>query len=682
LAVASPKTDRSQSSDERRLPPYAYPDSPPAEWSFDCEFESTFNLGVTAVQDSLCWISAGQATLKIGVYNIADPSHPFRYSFAQTGGPSGWGIRDMAYDQRTDHVFAGFDNQRFHVYNATTRMLAGSYTITGYTGTVRAMAHHPLEDSLWTGDFSTSPMTKFSITGLNGHQVRPAATMGACYGLAFDTVRGCFWMTSAGDSGQSPFWRIGYPDYQVADSFNPPGWSIGGGCEMWRDTFLLAVEQGAPDRLWCFRVNSGPGPDHDVELAGILSPGPNVNPGSIAPRVRVRNLGATPESDIPITCRIDSAGTRVYDRTVSHGGPLPPGDAATIDFPEWLAGPAGNSYTVTAFTSLAGDPNPANDTATATTRTAGAVFAETLIVRRAEPANAPVIDGIVGPAEWAGSNLYDISDILNRSGTGAQPPGSCIARYLYDDAFMYYAVSCPGVSSRVDYDQFAPYVDENRSGTWSADSGEGHHWMEFIGADSAVYRALLNTVPHTWLMGAAPDAQSASSTTGGTLQFEAKVPFGARNSDYSISPGDTVGFFQYVAAGGGEFFPGWWPQSLTSSNWANPAYYGTMVLEPVIGIAEPGPIATGHPACSVTSPTTDAATITYSTAVTSDVRIDIFDAAGRLARDLVRARVPAGRHTTTWDRTDATGLAVTPGTYFVRLTINGASVSVKSVIAR
>jgi hypothetical protein len=113
-----------------------------------------------------------------------------------------------------------------------------------------------------------------------------------------------------------------------------------------------------------------PGLAHDVGVTRILAPGTNVPVGSHAPVCRIVNFGANPESNIPVTCWIDSGGGHVYNQSTSYPGPLAPGSRADVTFsPSWNTGPAGNSYAVSMFTTLGGDLNPANDTAHQTTTT-------------------------------------------------------------------------------------------------------------------------------------------------------------------------------------------------------------------------------------------------------------------------------------------------------------------------
>ena len=102
---------------------------------------------------------------------------------------------------------------------------------------------------------------------------------------------------------------------------------------------------------------------HDVGVSRILSPGTGITPGSYTPKARIVNFGETAESDIPVTCQIDSSGTLVYNQTTTYPGPLAPGHRTEVTFsPDWNTGPSGNSYTVSMFTALGSDMDRSNDT--------------------------------------------------------------------------------------------------------------------------------------------------------------------------------------------------------------------------------------------------------------------------------------------------------------------------------
>lgn len=111
---------------------------------------------------------------------------------------------------------------------------------------------------------------------------------------------------------------------------------------------------------------------HDVSAIAINVPGSLVLPGtSYDPTATYANVGGNAETfDVYFT--IDSAGTNIYLETASVT--VDPGNDTTVVFPSWIAGPNGNTYNLTAYTVLAGDENPANDTVTATTNSSSAAW--------------------------------------------------------------------------------------------------------------------------------------------------------------------------------------------------------------------------------------------------------------------------------------------------------------------
>lgn len=58
-------------------------------------------------------------------------------------------------------------------------------------------------------------------------------------------------------------------------------------------------------------------------------------------------------------------------------------------------------------------------------------------------------------------------------------------------------------------------------------------------------------------------------------------------------------------------------------------------------------------------------------AATDEVRIDVFDLAGRKVRTLFDRRLPRGTHVVGWDGRDESGQRVAAGTYFARLVVSG-----------
>jgi hypothetical protein len=324
----------------------------------------------------------------------------------------------------------------------------------------------------------------------------------------------------------------------------------------------------------------------------------------------------------------------------------------------------------------------AQPSAVAPDASAGAVFADTIHVSRISSATAPAIDGNIVPDEWSASVAYDMSDTAGRGGT-RQAAGSCIAYFLYDSVFVYLACDLPNRTIRANGDQFGPYMDENRDGTWSVDSSEGNYWVEYMAsADRVIYRALLDTVPHFWEMGVAPGALSASSLTSGHLQFEAEIPIGLYEWQYAVDPGDTVGFFQYAASIDEDTeYVGWWPQTVDGSQWWRPEYYGVMVFDTLgPGIQDRATaLAFCGPSASLVR---GRANIDCCTGSRASVELRVYDATGALVRTIVSGPAAPGRRTIAWDCTDNSGRRVADGTYFYRLTVGGSSASGKAIVLR
>jgi flagellar basal-body rod modification protein FlgD len=62
------------------------------------------------------------------------------------------------------------------------------------------------------------------------------------------------------------------------------------------------------------------------------------------------------------------------------------------------------------------------------------------------------------------------------------------------------------------------------------------------------------------------------------------------------------------------------------------------------------------------------------------VDLSVYDVSGKLVKTLESGVVEAGECVTTWDRTDSRGSKVANGTYFYRLTVDGTTVSRKTIL--
>lgn len=82
------------------------------------------------------------------------------------------------------------------------------------------------------------------------------------------------------------------------------------------------------------------------------------------------------------------------------------------------------------------------------------------------------------------------------------------------------------------------------------------------------------------------------------------------------------------------------------------------------------------------NPFVQSTTINFSIPADGRVTLEIFDAAGRLVKELVNERLPSGLHSFIWDGTDDTQRHVTSGIYFYRLKTSGECLSRKMLLLK
>jgi len=88
------------------------------------------------------------------------------------------------------------------------------------------------------------------------------------------------------------------------------------------------------------------------------------------------------------------------------------------------------------------------------------------------------------------------------------------------------------------------------------------------------------------------------------------------------------------------------------------------VSQPLTAVSSPSGVASLG---ASPNPFVNAASVRYSLAAETPVRMRVLDCSGRLVRELDSGNRAAGPHLSTWDGTDAHGSAVRPGLYFIEL---------------
>jgi len=100
---------------------------------------------------------------------------------------------------------------------------------------------------------------------------------------------------------------------------------------------------------------------YNVGIARIVRPNDIELPmTTLVPNAWVKNFGTATDT-FPVFCRIDSSATQIYFSQRQVSG-LRPGDTLLVKFDFWTVGPDSNTYNVSFYTALPGDPDPTNDT--------------------------------------------------------------------------------------------------------------------------------------------------------------------------------------------------------------------------------------------------------------------------------------------------------------------------------
>ena len=206
---------------------------------------------------------------------------------------------------------------------------------------------------------------------------------------------------------------------------------------------------------------------------------------------------------------------------------------------------------------------------------------------------APVIDGVVGDAEWASAShaLFSI--------------GSIFVGHLWvmnDAENLYLAVKVHDSSLTV-MDRLYFGFDNNNNGVREA----GDDILGLMGDGTFMDLFWGPTTKFDTAEGGTSDGQGKSSGSGGYNYFEMSHPLNSADDahDFSLAAGNTVGFhLEYWEEASGYW--GDWP-SLNAKNWAHITVASAPVATPDFGIAcDPASMSvaqggTGTSTCTVTS---------------------------------------------------------------------------------
>jgi hypothetical protein len=105
-------------------------------------------------------------------------------------------------------------------------------------------------------------------------------------------------------------------------------------------------------------------------------------------------------------------------------------------------------------------------------------------------------------------------------------------------------------------------------------------------------------------------------------------------------------------------------------------------LSPVGLVGVGGPGTAGALSFTAATPVSSVATLRFVLPAATDVRLAIYDATGRLVREMGGGRREGGAHAETWDLCDAGGHAVGAGLFFARLEAGGRALTRRIAVVR
>jgi hypothetical protein len=146
---------------------------------------------------------------------------------------------------------------------------------------------------------------------------------------------------------------------------------------------------------------------------------------------------------------------------------------------------------------------------------------------------------------------------------------------------------------------------------------------------------------------------------------------GATEDSYSISPvgGEDAGHYDVIVGN---------PCGSVTSYAATLSVTGLTAVPVGVGARETELVLEAN----VPNPFNPETTIAYRIPTASHVRLDVYDAGGRLVRNLADSMQQPGRHTFVWNGCDTFGSPVASGVYFYRLVAGGNCMTKKMVLLK
>ncbi len=412
---------------------------------------------------------------------------------------------------------------------------------------------------------------------------------------------------------------------------------------------------------------------HDVGTDAILEPvGTYFLNDVVTPRAQVRNFGAFDET-FPVIFTMTHNATLVYADTVAMT--LASGVVDTAVFASHTFDQTG-TYDIVGYTELAGDEDPANDTATAQANVYAGLIPYIVIDVDPTPLTGPWLDAMF--QSWGLTGVYTTNPAAINADSLAIYQTAWICTGIYSNYYSYTdaeaiaigdylatgrrayfeggdawgfvtarTILCPlfGIDPNTTTDGDADLFQVDGMANGQIPEVDGHNWT-YTGENNWIDRLGLY----------------ASPPNGGTVEgflWNSSVSYWT-GAAYDQGTWKTVGLSHELAGDVAGTIPG------DSLLWWIAEYFGLPV-----GITEE-PEAGANIAVFGFAPNMSTVTkqpiINYSTTTQGRECLKVYDNTGRLIRTLVdRPNEAAGTKSVYWNRKDDTGRTVANGVYFIRL---------------
>jgi hypothetical protein len=433
---------------------------------------------------------------------------------------------------------------------------------------------------------------------------------------------------------------------------------------------------------------------HDVAAAQTNMSGRVRTGQPVTPRLTLSVPGDYTEYSFPAFCRIDSAGTTVYNQTVTVDSVVY-GGSTQVSFPDWTPGPESVFYNVTLFHSLATDRNRSNDTLHTVVMSSNFVMRVAIEIASASSGRTPPnacyrIDSLCDALGWedsivTGADIDSPEELGNFSVVVTGDVG-----YNDNDFLDYQGALLDWVRGGGGFVSMGWYVfGVANKQAWQMDSAgavmcAGHYnfltsgSVNILDSTHDITRGVSNFPIHShgeWAnSGIWPDATMLGDYTGASGQ--ASVACRTVGSGHAVYLGPI-----YFANFGG---------------YQNEPYYDDLdamrllkqsmewaAMGGVSGVRESGKslVAPGFGLRSIApNPTNGKAAIRYSLGSSAAVKLAVYDLAGREVTRLVSGRQPAGNYSVSWSGKGHDAQRVASGVYFVRFEADSHHAAQKLVV--